>query len=169
MAARRAARAMVVSLAKPRVCQTRTADARRRGNPEGSGAMAAWRRHSSFIWNNQISLLVPCPATIAPTSRLAPNCEQTLAGGTRRAPNYSGGGTAIAGRQPKTARCDRAVFLRRMRAKGRLQINVVVTVALRPCPAAREPAGLGSGRRHRRRVVAGSCAGIACDALWPRP
>jgi len=31
-------------------------------NPKGRAYFCAVRRYSSFIWNNQTSLLMPCPA-----------------------------------------------------------------------------------------------------------
>ena len=44
-------------------------------NPQGRGVCGAWPRHSSFIWNNQISLLVPSPASTNPTIATAWNGE----------------------------------------------------------------------------------------------
>ena len=65
---------MVDPLGKP----DNAADAAFRRNPKGTGESTAWRRYSSFIWNNQIALLAPCPATDSPRSHTSHKYEQAL-------------------------------------------------------------------------------------------
>ncbi|TBW39332.1 hypothetical protein E0E54_02580 [Azotobacter chroococcum] len=47
-------------------------------NPKGRDPFGAARRRSSFIWNDQTSLLAPCSAPNGPPSQPTPKRQQTL-------------------------------------------------------------------------------------------
>jgi hypothetical protein len=53
--------------------------------PSGCAANPAMRRCSSFIWNNQTSLLAPCLAGFATATRRSYKCEQALVEKVRNA------------------------------------------------------------------------------------
>ncbi|WP_249347991.1 IS5 family transposase, partial [Rhodococcus erythropolis] len=67
-------------------------------NPKGRGPSGAARRRSSFIWNDQTSLLVPCSAPNGPPLRPASKRQQALVSGLFQTPGLGRrGGSCLVG------------------------------------------------------------------------
>jgi len=71
LAQRGEAQGIAVAIAKP-INAERGPGTR---NPQGQGVCGASQRHSSFIWNNQTSLLVHCPAATIASVAVVRNYE----------------------------------------------------------------------------------------------